>query len=115
MNVLLHHHEDAAEQLEVAALLTLKWMREKEWDDRPEWIAALANAVGRSVAVIPPDDSTAKERLQRMQQPYVALVLHDGEFREHLAVRPHAVMNGNPDMKTAFTIHEACDPFRLEL
>ena len=50
-----------------------------------------------------------------MQQLDVAFVLHDGELRKHLAVRPHAGMNRDPDMKTAFTIHETCNPFRLEL
>ena|SRR5437867_5770604 len=115
MNVLLHHHQDTAKQLEVAALLTLEWMREKEWDDRPEEIAALAYAVGGAVAMIAPDDSAAKERLQRVQQPDIALVLHDGEFGKHLAARPHAGMNSNPNMKTTFTVHETCDPFRLEL
>ena len=99
MNVLLHHHQDTAKQLEVDALPTLEWMIEKEWDDRPEQVAPLAHAIGRSVAMIAPDDSAAEETLQRMQQLDVAFVLHDGEFWQHLAVRPHAGVNRNPDVK----------------
>ena len=115
MNVLLHHHQHTAEQLEVAALPTLKRMIEKEWDDRPEQVAPFAHAIGRSVAMIVSDDSAAEESFQRVQQPDVALVLHDGEFRKHLAAHPHAGMNSDPDMKTSLTVHETCDPFRLEL
>ncbi len=90
-------------------------MREKEWDDRPEQIAPSPHAVGRSVAMIAPDDSATKKCFRRMQQLDVALVLHDGEFRKHLAVRPHAGMSRDPDVETSFTVHESCDPFRLEL
>jgi len=114
MNVLLHHRQHAMKQLEVGALQTPERMREKEWNDRTEQVAPPAHAVGRSVAVVAPDDSAAEELLQRVQQLDVAFVLHDGEFRKHLAVHPHAGMNGNPDMKTTLTIHETCDPFRLE-
>ena len=115
MNVRLHHLEDTAEQLEVAALLRLKWMLDKEWDDRPVQITTSAHAKGRSVAMIASDDSATEELLQRVQQLDVAFVLHDGELRQHLAVRPHPGMKCDPDMKTAFTVHETCDPFRLEL
>ena len=114
MNVQLHHLENTAEQLEVAALLRLKWMLDKEWDDRLQQIASSAHAVRCSIAMIAPDDSAAKKLSYFVQQPDVALVLHDGEFRKHLAVHPHTGMNRDPDMETAFTVHEACDPFRLE-
>ena len=65
--------------------------------------------------MIVPDDSAAEELFQRVQQLDIALVLHDGELWQHLAVRPHVGMDCDPDMKTAFTVHEACDPFCLEL
>jgi len=115
MNVQLHQLEYAAKQREITALLSLKRMLDKEWDDRPHQVASAAHAVGCSVAMIPPDDSTAEELLQCVQQLDVAFVLHDGEFRKHLTVHPHVRMNRYPDMETTFTVHEACDPFRLEL
>jgi hypothetical protein len=115
MNVQLHHLEHVAKQHEVAALLRSERMLDEEWDDRPNQIGASAHAIGCSVAMISTDDSTAKESTQRVKQSDVALVLHDGEFRKHLAARPHPGMCCDPDMKTAFTVHEACDPFRLEL
>jgi len=93
MNVLLHHLEDAAKQIEVAALLTLERMREKEWNDRPEQVAPPAHAIRCSVAMIAPDDSAAEESSQRVQQLDVAFVLHDGEFRKHLTAHPHASMD----------------------
>jgi hypothetical protein len=114
MNVQLHHLENAAKQHEVAALLRLERMRDEEWDDRPNQVTAPAYAICRPVAMIPPDDSAAEKRAQRVKQLDVAFVLHDGEFGEHLAVHPHARMCRDPDMKTAFTIHETCYPFRLE-
>jgi len=64
--------------------------------------------------MVSPDDSTAEKRAQRVKQSDVALVLHDSEFRKHLVVRPHAGMYSDPDMKTPLTVHETCDPFRLE-
>ena len=114
MNVRLHHLEHATEEHEVVALPRTKRMLDEEWDDRPIQIAASAHAEGCSVAMVPPDDSASKKRAQLAQQPDVAFVLHDGEFRKHLAVHPHAGMLGDPDMETAFTVHESCDPFRLE-
>ena len=115
MLVHFHHLEHAAKQREIAALSRAEGMLDEEWDDRPNQIGASAHAKGRSVAVIPTDDTTAKESAQRLKQLDVALVLHDGEFRKHLAARPHPGVSCDPDMKTAFTVHEACDPFRLEL
>ena len=115
MSVLLHHLEDTAKDLEVAALTTLERMREKEWDDRPEQVAPSPHAKGCSIAMIAPDDSTAEKLLQRVQQLNVALVLHDGELRKHLAMHPHVGMNRDSHMKTAFTVHETYNPFCLEL
>jgi hypothetical protein len=93
MNVQLHHLEYTAEQQEIAALLRLERMLDKEWDDRPQQVASAAHAVGCSVAMVPSDDSATEEVPQRMQQLDVAFVLHDGEFGKHLAVHPHAGMN----------------------
>ena len=93
MNVLLHHSENATKQLEVLALPRSERMLDEEWDDRPLKIAAPSHAIGCPVAVIHPDDSAAKIRLQRTQELDVAFVLHDGELGEHLAVRPHVGMN----------------------
>ena len=115
MNVRLHHLEDAAKLQEVAAFLGLERMRDEEWDDRPNQVTALTHAISGSVAMVSPDDSAAEKHAQRVKQLDVALVLHDGEFGKHLVVRPHARMCCNPDMKTTFTVHETCDPFRLEL
>ena len=115
MNVQFHHLEDAAKQREVAALLRLKWMLDKEWDDRPEQIVSPTHAEGCSVAMIASDDSATEELSHCVQQLDVALVLHDGELWKHLAAQPHIGVSGDPDMKTAFTVHETCDPFRLEL
>jgi len=115
MNVPLHHEENATKHVEVVALPRLEGMLKKERDDRPDQIASLAHPVGCSIAMISPDDSASEECFQRMQQPDVAFVLHDGEFGKHLEVHPHVRMNGNPNMKTSFTVHETCDPFRLEL
>ena len=114
MSVRLHHLEHATEQPEIVALPRAKRMLDEEWDDRPIQIAASAHAEGCSVAMVASDDSTAEKRAQLVQQPDVALVLHDGEFRKHLAVRPHVGMNCNPNMKTTLTVHETCYPFRLE-
>jgi len=114
MNVQFHHLEYAAKQREITALLRLERMLDKEWDDRPHQVASAAHAIGCSVAMITPDDSATEEALQLVQQLDVALVLHDGELWQHLVVRSHARMNSDPDMKTTFTVHETCDPFRLE-
>ena len=92
MNVLLHHRENAPKDVEIVALARLERMYEKEWNDRPNQIAALAHSVRCSVAMIAPDDSTAKEPLQCVQQLDVAFVLHDGELWQYLPARSHIGM-----------------------
>ena len=106
--------KNAPKDFEIVALPRLERMNEKEWNDRPNQIAASAHSVGRAVVVVAPDDSTAERRPQCDQQLNVAFVLHDGEFWQHLPARPHAGMRCNADMETTFAVHESCDPFRLE-
>ena len=50
-----------------------------------------------------------------MKELHIAFVLHDGEFRQDLITGLHVRMNIDPDMKTPFTVHEACHPFRFKL
>ena len=115
MFVRLHHSKHAMKDFEIIALSRLEWMLQKEWDDRPEQIAPSPHAKGATVIVISSHDSAAKEILQRMQELDVAFVLHDGEFREYLKTGCHFSVGIDPHVKATFTVHEACNPLRVQL
>ena len=92
MNVLLHQSKYANKDCEIIAFPRTERMLKKEWNDHLEQLAPAAHAIGCSIAMIDSDDSTTEVLLNRVQQADVALVLHDGELREHLAAHPHAGM-----------------------
>ncbi len=85
-------------------------MLDEEWNDALEQVLLPAHAIGPPITMVRSHDSTAKMFLQR-----IAFVLHNGELRKNLITAFQVGVTINPDMKAAFTIHEACDPFGVKL
>jgi len=110
MFTLLHHQHHRSKLLEVDALLSAERVLDEEWDDDLEQVLLGSHAIRHPTAVVDSYDSTAEERLDRIEELNIAFVLHDGELREYLIARLHVVVWIDADMKTAFTVHEACDP-----
>src|SRR4030095_15634391 len=61
------------------------------------------------------DDAAPEVGLKRLHEPRTACVLHDGELRKYLVAGFRLGMLVDPNVKAAFTVHEACHPFGLEL
>ena len=72
-----------------------------------------AHSIGPPIAVIRSHDTTTEVVLQCMQQFHIAFVLHDGEFRKYLKTTIQVGVRVDSDVKAAFTVHEACDPFGI--
>src|SRR5580765_6516695 len=87
----------------------------EEWNDALVQLLSLPHSIGHSVAVIPTNHAASKVCLDRVQELHIAFVLYDGELGQDLDSYRHAFMPRNPDMEAAFTIHETCDPFRVEI
>jgi hypothetical protein len=45
----------------------------------------------------------------------IALVLHDGEFRENLHSKSEIRLLRDPDVEASLTVHEACYPSSVKL
>src|SRR6266853_270118 len=73
-----------------------------------------ADPVGPAVAMVRSHDTTAEVGSELVQQIHIALVLHDGEFRQDLIAALQVGVTIDPDVKAALTVHEACDPFGVE-
>ena|SRR6185503_3148721 len=115
MNVLLHQSEHVTKLLEVDALLGLERMLFEEWNDAFTQLLSLPHSIGHSVAVVRANHATSEVRLDRVEKLRIAFVLYDGELGQDLNSHRHALMSSDSDMKAAFTVHEACDPFRVEI
>jgi len=115
MNVLLHQSEHVAKLLEIDALPGLERMLFEEWNDAFDQLLALPHSIGHSVAMVLANHAASEIRLDRVQELRIAFVLYDGELGQDLNSHRHAFMSSDSDMEAAFTIHEACDPFRVEI
>ncbi len=111
----LHQQNDASKLLEVDALPRFQRVLDEEWNDARAQLLQPADAVSHLFAMILADDPTPEVSLQRMQELHIAFMLHDGELRQNLIAVDHIGMLRNPDVETAFTVHETYDPFRLKL
>jgi len=111
----LHAVDYALELLEVHALFRTQRVLDEEWDDVPGKMLPAPDSVVGSIAVVGSHHTTTKERLERMEQLHIALVLHDGELRQNLKAGAHLGMRIDPDVEASFTVHEACHPCWIEL
>jgi hypothetical protein len=85
----LEEQESVAKLFEVLPLSRLEWMSHEEWYDDLVKVLEFSDSIRHPVAVIPADHSTFEECLQTVEHLYVALVLHDREFREYLNTGRH--------------------------
>jgi hypothetical protein len=111
----LHTKKHSSKLLKIDTLLGLERVLDEERDDVLEQVLPRAHSVGHSIAVVDSNNPTAEERLQRVKQLNIALVLHDGEFRKNLSACSHLRMLTDSDVKTAFTIHKAYDPLSVKI
>src|SRR5436309_3900240 len=110
----LHDEKHASKLLEVDAFHGTERVLDEERDDALEQMLRVSHAVGQSIVVVLSNHAAIEECPQRMQELHIALVLHDGEFRQNLMATFHVGMLIDPDVKATFTIHEACDPLRFQ-
>ena len=108
-----HHQKHPAESQEILSLLRLELMLHEERNDVFSQMARASDPVGHPVAVILANHSATEVRLEGVQHLNISFVLHHGELRKHLNAAGHAGILVDADMKAAFTITEACDPFCL--
>src|SRR5580765_8616959 len=87
----------------------------EEWNDAFIQLLSLPHSIGHSVAVVLANHATPEVGLDRVEELRIAFVLDDGELGQDLNSHRHALMSSDSDMEAAFTIHEACDPFRVEI
>ena len=110
MNILIHQQKNVAELLKVHVLLRLQGMLDEKWNDAVEQMLDSTHSVGHPIAVVPANHATTEVFLQRVKHLYIALVLHDDEFRQDLRSCRHLRVGVDSHVKTAFAVHEACDP-----
>ncbi len=111
----LHHQQHAPELLKVQPFLRLERVLEKEWDDLRAQLLQPTDPIGHPIAMIASNDPAPEVGLQRMKDLHIALVLHDGEFRQNLVTARHVGMFCDADLEAAFTVHEACNPSWLKI
>ena len=111
----IHQLEHAAKCFKIRALLRLQRVLDEEWNDALQQVLLTAHPVGPPVAVIRSNHAAPEVVLQCLQQFHIAFVLHDGELRKNLKTTFQVGVSIDTNMKAAFTVHETCDPFRLEL
>src|SRR5581483_6996175 len=110
-----HHEQDIAELEEVHVLACFERVLDEEWNDALEQMLDRPHSPGHPIAVVGSHHAASEMRLQRVQYLHIALVLHDGEFREHLNAGCHLAVFVEPHVKTTFTVHKACNPLSFEL
>lgn len=115
MNVLLHQAKHVSKLLEIDALPGPERMLFEEWNDAFDQLLTLSHSIGHPVAMVLANHAASEVGLDRMQELRIAFVLYDGELGQDLDSHRHAFMSSDSDMEAAFTIHEACDPFRVEI
>src|ERR1044071_1949574 len=106
-----HQEQNVPELQEIDVLLGFQRMLDEEWNDVLQEVLQTSHPIRHPVSVINSNHATTEVRLECMENLHIALVLHDGEFRQHLKSR----MGIDAHMKTPFTVHEACDPLRVQL
>ena len=111
----LHLQNYASELFKFDAFLGLERVFDEERDDVLEQLLLCPHSIVHSIAVVDSYDTTAEERLERVQQLNIALVLHDGELRQNLNSCCHLRMPADSDVKTAFTVHKAYDPLSVKI
>jgi hypothetical protein len=65
--------------------------------------------------MVPSNHAATELRLEGMENLNIAFVLHDGEFRKNLIAEFQSGILVDPDVKTAFTVHETCDPLCVKV
>ena len=110
-----HHADDSPELGEVGPLLGLERVLLEERDDALEQMLLPSHPIRHPVAVVPANHATTEVRLECVENLRVALVLNDGELREHLVAAGHVGMRIDLDVEAAFTVHESRDPLRFEV
>jgi hypothetical protein len=86
-------------------------VHDEEWDDVTREILPTADSKRPTITVVRSHDTTAEEFTDCSKELHIALVLHDGEFREYLITTSHVGVRIDADVEAAFTVHEACYPF----
>ena len=77
--------------------------------------SALRTAISHPIAMVHANFAASEIALECMQNLYIALVLYNGEFRQDLESCSHFRVGINTNVKTPFTVHEACNRFGLKL
>ena len=109
-----HLEEYTSELDEVLTLPRLERVLDVVWNDVPSQMVHAPHSIRHSIAVIRSNHSATEMTLQCVQNLHIALVLHDGEFRENLKSGAHVGLFVDPDVKASFPVHEACDPLSIK-
>ena len=115
MNPRLHPLKNVTELDEIHVLSGLERVLDEEWNDALNQVLLPSHPVGHSVAVVHANHSASKIAFQGMKDLHIALVLHNGEFRQYLESGGHLFVRIDPHVKTTFTVHKACDPLDVKL
>jgi hypothetical protein len=115
MGIRIHQKENVPELQEIDVLSGFQRMLDEEWNDVLQQMFHAAHPVRHSVAVIRSNHSATEVCLEGVKHLHIALVLHDGEFRKYLEPCGHFRMGIYPHVKATFTVHEACNPLRVQL
>ncbi len=110
-----HQPIHTAELLEFVVFLRLERVLFEKWNDASAQICSSPHTKRHSIAVIPPNHAATEKAPQFVKDFRIAFVLHHGEFRKHLIAARHVDVSIDRHMKTAFTVHETCDPLFIEL
>src|SRR6266511_2699485 len=87
-----HQKQNVPEFQEIDVLLGFQRMLDEEWNDVLQEVLQTSHPIRHSVAVVHANHPTTKVRLECMENLHIALVLHDGEFRQYLKSSSHFMM-----------------------
>src|ERR1700751_4257514 len=87
-----HQEQNVPEFQEIDVLLGLQRMLDEEWNNVLQEMFQTSHSVRHSVAVVHANHSTTKVRFECMENLHIALVLHDGEFRQYLKSCGHLMV-----------------------
>ena len=107
---LTNQAKDLSEPREVDSLLRFQRMLFEEGNDPFGEVTQPPNAVSHPITVIPSNDATAEELLQRVEQLEVPAMLDDREFGEHLKLAGHLGMRIDVDVEATFAVHKSDYP-----
>ena len=109
MPTLVHEKDDASKLVELNILAGLEGMlREKLahlFQDRQ-----VANPQTGSITVVLPDDPSAEEPLEGVENLLVSLMLDDHKLWQDLITDGHLIVTVDADMKAALSVDEPDDP-----